>query len=355
MQEAIKNGCFVLPSGEKILALHHYAFEDGMGESYCAKLDTGCMLMAVRDDAKITCYKKSFQGGSKHNAEEPLHESYFSTLAAFSRQKKRSKAVTIKIKIFSCVAFFVTLSGVIFLFSTRGDSEVVYRGQTKEEAFYYVASLIKYLPEFKTMPYTVSLPEQKDFEEVYQTPALLEKKAELLRKIFYEEVYDASKFDATLEILRQTEDVVKQALKKLAILEKNWGFKIKKRYDIVLTVYGTGGEYRWEDPAVGTVLVKADTRKTVRGYTKTILHEMVHIGIQETIVNKYNLSHWETERLVDLICSTYLKDLLPEYGMQKSADTKIDEFISEEAIVKNLPAAIERFVAQYPRDGQTIQ
>lgn len=265
-----------------------------------------------------------------------------------------TEAVMIKIKIFSCVAFLIMLSGVIFLFFTRGDSEVVYRGQTKEDAFYYVASLIKDLPELKKSPYTVSLPEQKDFEAVYQNPALLEERAELLRKIFYEEVYDASKFDATLKVLCHTEDVVKKALKKLAVLEKNWGFRVKQRYDIVVTVYGTGGEYRWEDPEVGTVLVKVDTRKTAKNYTKTILHEMVHIGIQEDIVNKYELSHWEKERLVDLICSIYLKDLLPEYGMQKSADTKIDTFVSEEAIVKNLPAAIRAFIIQYSRDSSSI-
>lgn len=88
MQENLKKTYSVLPSGEKILSLHHYPFEEGTGESYCAKLDTGCLLMAICENEKITCYKKSYQGDPKNALKEPLHENLFSTLAALFKSGK---------------------------------------------------------------------------------------------------------------------------------------------------------------------------------------------------------------------------------------------------------------------------
>ena len=78
---------------------------------------------------------------------------------------------------------------------------------------------------------------------------------------------------------------------------------------------------------------------------------MVHLGIQEHIVNKYQLSHWEKERLVDLICSTCFADILPKYHLQKIETLTIDTFATKEAIMHDLPKAIEAFVAQYPRES----
>ncbi len=35
----------------------------------------------------------------------------------------------------------------------------------------------------------------------------------------------------------------------------------------------------------------------------TPVHELVHIGIEEIIVQRFKLSHWEKERTVDLVTS----------------------------------------------------
>lgn len=82
---------------------------------------------------------------------------------------------------------------------------------------------------------------------------------------------------------------------------------------------------------------------------KSFLHEIVHIGIKEAIVKKYKLNHWEKERLVDLICSQYLNEVLPAYKMQQKGDKRIDAFVDQYAITHDLPSAIVRFVEQYPR------
>lgn len=260
-----------------------------------------------------------------------------------------------------CLAVTVSLCSVVCIYAlslAKTSPEVVYRGQTKEEAFDFVMRLINKLPWLNEGGYDVSLPPHKAFECLYQNPELLEKKdINSLRDLFYEEIYDASKFNTSLETARQTEELVKKALQKLAALETNWGFKIKQRYDIILTLYGPGGSYDpWIDK-VGIIKIKTSVGSSLRSkelYAKTIVHEMVHIGIEEDIIQKYHLSDREKERLVDLICSLYLKDLLPWYENQNNADKTVDNFINEEVIVENLPAAIEAFIAQHPRDNSGL-
>ncbi|PKN03770.1 hypothetical protein CVU75_00435 [Candidatus Dependentiae bacterium HGW-Dependentiae-1] len=249
------------------------------------------------------------------------------------------------------------LVSVVFFFSIKSNSEVVYRGQTKEEAFSFVMDSIKKFSWYRDKGYAVSLPVHTAFEELCQKSELLEgKDTSFLRQFFCTEIYDAAQFAESLDIIRQTAAVVQKALQKLTVLGINWGFKVKPRYDIVLTLYGPGGNYMWTDD-VGTVVIKIDASVSLKSkewYLETIVHEMVHIGIEEDIVQKNYLSHGEKERLVDLICSFYLIDLLSGYKNQEEVDKKIDSFIDEKIIRENLPAAIEAFIAQYPRESSAL-
>ena len=44
-------------------------------------------------------------------------------------------------------------------------------------------------------------------------------------------------------------------------------------------------------------------------------------------------------------------DILPKYHMQKIETITIDTFATKDAIMHDLPKAIEAFVAQYPRES----
>lgn len=263
------------------------------------------------------------------------------------------------IQVAKCLLIFVwclMLCGIGRLRASefKSDPEIIYRGQAKEEAFSFVMYLTKKLPWFNANGYNVSLPQHKMFEKLYQNPALItEKDVDSLRNIFYAEVYDESRFAAILEAIRQTKGILKNALQKLNFLKNNWGFDIKRRYEIVLTLYGPGGNYKGINE-VGFVIKKIAPNNFVEStekYIKTIVHEIVHIGIDEIIVQKYKLKHWEKERLVDLICLLYLKDLVPWYKAQDITDKKIDDFLNERVITENLPMAIENFISQYPRNA----
>jgi hypothetical protein len=80
----------------------------------------------------------------------------------------------------------------------------------------------------------------------------------------------------------------------------------------------------------------------------TILHEIVHIGIEESIVQKYSLNHSEKERLVDLLVKIIFSEEFSGYHLQNLGDSRLDEFISTESI-KNLPETIGRYINEFPR------
>lgn len=81
----------------------------------------------------------------------------------------------------------------------------------------------------------------------------------------------------------------------------------------------------------------------------TPIHEIIHIDIEENIVNRFNLTHKEKERLVDLIVLKKFDDILPDYQIQSFGDSRIDPYITSEAL-DNLPQIIEKYIKDFPRE-----
>ena len=84
----------------------------------------------------------------------------------------------------------------------------------------------------------------------------------------------------------------------------------------------------------------------------TPIHEITHLGIEEIIVKKYQLTQDEKERLVDSMVSILFHDLLPTYKFQSVGDVRIEPYITTETIIY-LPKAIEDYVKKYPRKVTT--
>jgi len=78
----------------------------------------------------------------------------------------------------------------------------------------------------------------------------------------------------------------------------------------------------------------------------TSLHEIVHLGIEDTLVNKFNLSQDQKERLVDLLCN----HLIPQgygYWMQERGDRSIDRFVQN--YLAGNSESLERDTANFSR------
>ncbi len=259
------------------------------------------------------------------------------------------------IKYFIVLVVYVTSAQVIWCNDNKNNSsediikpafalpKIIFRAQTKEEAFSFVLYLSKKLPWFKQNGYKIPLPQHIAFQNLYEQGLVAQDEEMRLRDIFYDEIYTVSDFTKGLRITSSMENAISCLFERLYPLHRNWGFKLMSCYEIILTLYGPGGNY-W--PRKGYVIVRVDKNGSFgkKSVLESVIHELVHIGIEETIVEKFRLTHWEKERLVDLICVTCFKDVVPNYWMQKIEDTKIDIFATQDAIEKNLPEAIEKFV-----------
>ena len=228
-------------------------------------------------------------------------------------------------------AFLFTITATIFSY------EITFRAQTAEEELSYATYLINKLPWYKENKYNIAIPEETDIDT--------------LKKTFTKEIYDGSKFDKGLEVIKQSRKAIEQVLEKLSVLSDNWGFKLMPKYEVRLTLYGPGGSYFTN---TGRVVLRTtpEGKFTRKSALQPIVGLIVLMGIDENLVNRYNLTHWEKIRLADLICTTYLAEEFPKNSAQKITDPealKIDTFINYEAIANDLPSAIEKFVANKKR------
>jgi hypothetical protein len=121
----------------------------------------------------------------------------------------------------------------------------------------------------------------------------------------------------------------------------SWVFKLFSKYEVKLTAYGPGGSYNSEH---GYIILKTTSNGVFKRCSPiyTIVHEIIHIGIEGCIIKKFGLSHIEKEGLVDAICVNYFKDILVGYTIQKLGDKDIFNAISEKSC-KNLPEQIEEY------------
>ncbi len=124
----------------------------------------------------------------------------------------------------------------------------------------------------------------------------------------------------------------------------DWKFNMFDKYKVVFTLYGTGGSY---DPDEGIITLLTNKEGGFMKYTNpayTIIHEITHMGMEYSIVQKYNLAHGLKERLVDTFVYLMFKEKLPEYKIQNMGDGSIDKYLNKKKDIESLNSIISEFV-----------
>lgn len=120
--------------------------------------------------------------------------------------------------------------------------------------------------------------------------------------------------------------------------EKFLQIKPLANYVCRFTRYGTGGSYH---PPKNIVINIATCKFPI----KTVAHEIIHLMIHE-LIEKFGISHWEKERLVDL----YIRDVLSKDIMQNIKDAelikKVDK-VYEEYKAEGADSIISKLRASY--------
>lgn len=238
--------------------------------------------------------------------------------------------------------------------------EIIFRAPTQKEAFFYCANTIKTLDWLKEHGYDAPLPQHNNFKKFYSDPEkMTDSDITALEKVFNNEIYKTADFDEGLNKGLKDIHLNKNNLEKIFIkleqLQNNWKFKLIPTYEILLSLYGPGA---YDEPSPGQISIITTIDGSFKNsYGKPyLLHQLVRMilltGIQENIVERYQLAHWEKIRLIDLICVTYLNDVIPGYrpDIRGEEGISIDKFISYDNILNDLPVAIEKFIKKHPRD-----
>jgi len=159
-------------------------------------------------------------------------------------------------------------------------------------------------------------------------------------------IYQEANYNAALDQVNNQEELLKTLMQQLSTAKESWkwNFELLPSYDVIFTLYGTGGSY---DPDHGRVVLFTTLEGGFMRYknpANTIIHEIIHLGIEKPIVQKYKLSHRLKERIVDKIVFLLFTDLLPMYKVQNMGDTEIDEYLQKKEDLINLESVVKKLV-----------
>lgn len=171
---------------------------------------------------------------------------------------------------------------------------------------------IKKIDWYKNNGYTVDLP--KKLEEL-ETEELKNLTKEKVREFVLKEYEEKEYLEKINKIKTKWSNISAGLLKKL----KELGFKPEPSYNIILTKYGVGGSYNLPNEII------INFKNRGEKFIQTVIHEIIHLLIEPRI-QKYKISHWEKERIVDLISLKINQELGYTQRLPKSVNVKrIDE------------------------------
>ena len=114
--------------------------------------------------------------------------------------------------------------------------------------------------------------------------------------------YDPQLFKETEEYIQDKWSTVVDGFEDL---RKMRGIELRDSYTVVLTKYGSGGSY---NGSIGELIIRIGSQERQEQLVGVITHEIVHMTIQH-FIDKYEVSHWRKEKLVDMLVERYFPAL----------------------------------------------
>lgn len=123
-----------------------------------------------------------------------------------------------------------------------------------------------------------------------------------------------SELETNIKLYQKFKKEVKIELRRIAIKLNAFidvlNYPIPKRILVVFTRYGPGGSYNLPNK----IIVRIDKNSSTKKLLQTIIHETIHLIIEKPVIQKYKISHWEKENLVNSFFEhPKLKILFPDY------------------------------------------
>ncbi|MEM6380399.1 MAG: hypothetical protein AAF705_19575 [Bacteroidota bacterium] len=211
----------------------------------------------------------------------------------------------------------------------------------------YIWMTLQDLPFFQQNNYQISLPESplmEDLKDKALKRSLSDDDFSTFKSYFEAEVYNRDQYQQGYNRVEEQLPLLNGFVKQIDRAKKDWQFKSFPSYRVLLTLYGPGGSY---NPEIGQVLLYTTPQGGFKQYknpANTIIHEIVHIGIEESIVQHYQLSHQFKERVVDQYVLLSFGKKLPQYRLQNMGETRIDTYLKNKKSLRYLNQHIEQLL-----------
>lgn len=231
----------------------------------------------------------------------------------------------------------------------RSQNRVVVNIPTADSESEYIWRTIQDIKFFEEKNYQVSLPQGSligDLKVKSKLGNLTNEDYERLKVFVQDSVYDEADYQKGYEKIENELELINRMIDKISQSNYNWNFKEFNTYQVNLTLYGPGGSY---NPDEGSVLIFTTINGRFKNYdnpANTIIHEITHIGIEEAIVNKYDISHALKERIVDTFVFLNFGEYLPDFRIQDMGDKRTDLYLKTKEDLKNLDNFVKRITKE---------
>lgn len=130
---------------------------------------------------------------------------------------------------------------------------------------------------------------------------------ELYFSRFQKELYQPEKYAEAVQKTKQELPKVQTCFNRIQALQDSWGFKIYPLYTIRVNIYACGGHYGTDK---GLIKLGVPVSSRPERLAHVIVHELLHLGIEQNIVRRFHLPQEEKERLVDNLCQYAMQGLI---------------------------------------------
>lgn len=251
--------------------------------------------------------------------------------------------MTISVKVPAALA-----AGVLVLatcLSTKNHERISVTIPTVHQEATSIWRTINDIKFFQQQGYTVALPEDEVIDALItksQRGEFGNEDFTVIYELLEEKIYRAEAYVQASEKVLAEQDLLEQAISELERKSSawEWPFKVYNQYSIVFTRYGSGGSYNPENGNI-TLLTNEEGRfKKYDNPAHTIIHEIVHLGMEASIVQRFELSHQSKERLVDQVVVLLFGDLLTTYQVQEMGEVEQKFIPQNEHELRRLPALL---------------
>lgn len=190
--------------------------------------------------------------------------------------------------------------------------------------------------------YEMFIPNDDRIREMFEQPKLTEQQIQHYHDIFVNEIYklsDLTRKDADINsAVQMFQNMIETKIKPLL---PAWNAKMPKKLTIECE-YGRGAGYEEGDNATIMFRMSNDTRNDYNIYL-LLMHEFVHILIEEQIIGKYNVPQDLKERIVDIIGQELFKKPVQPMFENSFANA----YITPAVIRTDLDSAVKKMMTDY--------